>query len=101
MEWKLELVPIPVSDVDRAKAFYTEKAGFNEDLDHRGSDEFRIVQLTPPWVGLLDRARDRNRRHAAGLGPGSAAGGLGHRGCACGARRAGARGQRRPAFRRP
>ena len=48
MEWKLELVPIPVSDVDRAKAFYTEKAGFNEDLDHRGSDEFRVVQLTPP-----------------------------------------------------
>src|SRR5918998_3427014 len=48
MEWKLELVPIPVSDVDRAKAFYTEKAGFNEDLDHRGSDEFRVVQLTLP-----------------------------------------------------
>ena len=48
MEWKLELVPIPVSDVDRAKAFYTEKAGFNEDLDYRGSDEFRVVQLTPP-----------------------------------------------------
>ncbi len=48
MEWKLELVPIPVSDVDRAKAYYTEKVGFNEDLDHRGSDEFRVVQLTPP-----------------------------------------------------
>ena len=48
MYWKLELVPIPVSDVDRAKAFYTEKAGFNADLDHRGSDEFRVVQLTPP-----------------------------------------------------
>ena len=48
MEWKLELVPIPVSDVDRAKAFYTEKAGFDEDLDHRGGDEFRVVQLTPP-----------------------------------------------------
>jgi catechol 2,3-dioxygenase-like lactoylglutathione lyase family enzyme len=48
MEWKLELVPIPVSDVDRAKAFYTEKAGFDEDLDHTGSDEFRVVQLTPP-----------------------------------------------------
>jgi len=48
MEWKLELVPIPVSDVDRAKAFYTEKAGFNEDLDYMGSDEFRVVQLTPP-----------------------------------------------------
>ena len=48
MEWKLELVPIPVSDVDRAKAFYTEKAGFNEDHDYRSGDEFRVVQLTPP-----------------------------------------------------
>ena len=48
MEWKLELVPIPVSDVDRAKVFYTEKVGFIEDLDHRSSDEFRVVQLTPP-----------------------------------------------------
>ncbi|MDQ3783740.1 MAG: VOC family protein [Actinomycetota bacterium] len=48
MEWKLELVPIPVSDVDRAKAFYTEKVGFEKDLDHRSSDEFRVVQLTPP-----------------------------------------------------
>ena len=48
MEWKLELVPIPVSDVDHAKSFYTEKAGFEEDLDHRVSDEFRVVQLTPP-----------------------------------------------------
>src|SRR3712207_9334904 len=48
MEWKLELVPIPVSDVDRAKAFYTEKAGFNADHDHRVSDEIRFVQLTPP-----------------------------------------------------
>jgi len=48
MDMKLELVPIPVSDVDRAKAFYTEKAGFEEDLDHSVSDEFRVVQLTPP-----------------------------------------------------
>jgi catechol 2,3-dioxygenase-like lactoylglutathione lyase family enzyme len=48
MDWKLELVVVPVSDVDRAKAFYTEKVGFNEDLDHRDSDEFRVVQLTPP-----------------------------------------------------
>ncbi len=48
MEWKLELVPIPVSDVDRAKAFYTEKAGFDVDHDYRGGDEFRVVQLTPP-----------------------------------------------------
>ena len=48
MEWKLELVAIPVSDVDRAKAFYTEKAGFNADHDHVVSDEIRFVQLTPP-----------------------------------------------------
>ncbi len=48
MDWKLELVAIPVSDVDRAKAFYTEKAGFIADHDHRVSDEIRFVQLTPP-----------------------------------------------------
>ena len=48
MDWKLELVQVPVSDVDRAKAFYTEKIGFNEDHDHRVSDEIRFVQLTPP-----------------------------------------------------
>jgi predicted enzyme related to lactoylglutathione lyase len=48
MDWKLELVFVPVSDVDRAKAFYTEKAGFNADHDHRVSDEIRFVQLTPP-----------------------------------------------------
>lgn len=48
MDWKLELVAIPVSDVDRAKAFYTEKAGFNADHDHAVSDEIRFVQLTPP-----------------------------------------------------
>ena len=48
MDWKLELVAVPVSDVDRAKAFYTEKAGFNADHDHVVSDEIRFVQLTPP-----------------------------------------------------
>lgn len=48
MDWKLELVAIPVTDVDRAKAFYTEKVGFNADHDHRVSDEMRFVQLTPP-----------------------------------------------------
>ena len=48
MDWKLELVAIPVSDVDRAKAFYTEKVGFNADHDHSVSDEIRFVQLTPP-----------------------------------------------------
>jgi predicted enzyme related to lactoylglutathione lyase len=48
MDWKLELVAVPVSDVDRAKAFYTEQAGFNADHDHRVSDTIRFVQLTPP-----------------------------------------------------
>jgi catechol 2,3-dioxygenase-like lactoylglutathione lyase family enzyme len=48
MDMKLELVAVPVSDVDRAKAFYTEKAGFNADHDHTVSDEIRFVQLTPP-----------------------------------------------------
>lgn len=48
MDWKLELVAIPVSDVDRAKSFYVDKIGFNADHDHRVSDELRFVQLTPP-----------------------------------------------------
>ena len=48
MDWKLELVAIPVSDVDRAIAFYTEKAGFHLDHDHRVSEGLRFVQLTPP-----------------------------------------------------
>jgi len=48
MDYKLELVAVPVSDVDRAKAFYTDQAGFNADHDHRVSDELRFVQLTPP-----------------------------------------------------
>jgi predicted enzyme related to lactoylglutathione lyase len=48
MDWKLELVAIPVSDVDRAKAFYTEKAGFNADHDQSVGDGIRFVQLTPP-----------------------------------------------------
>jgi catechol 2,3-dioxygenase-like lactoylglutathione lyase family enzyme len=48
MDWKLELVAIPVSDVDRAKEFYVDKVGFNADHDHRLSDELRFVQLTPP-----------------------------------------------------
>jgi catechol 2,3-dioxygenase-like lactoylglutathione lyase family enzyme len=64
MEFKLELVLLPVSDVDRAKAFYTEKAGFNLDVDHRAGDEFRVVQMTPPGsacsvtigIGITDAA---------------------------------------------
>src|SRR3569833_2490269 len=48
MDWKLELVAVPVSDVDRAKEFYTSQVGFVADHDHRVSDEIRFVQLTPP-----------------------------------------------------
>jgi catechol 2,3-dioxygenase-like lactoylglutathione lyase family enzyme len=47
MDYKLELVLIPVSDVDRAKAFYVDKLGFNLDVDHQPSEEFRVVQMTP------------------------------------------------------
>ena len=64
MDWKLELVVIPVSDVDRAKAFYAEKVGFHADHDRTVSDEIRFVQLTPPGSacsialgkGIVDRA---------------------------------------------
>jgi catechol 2,3-dioxygenase-like lactoylglutathione lyase family enzyme len=48
MDWKLEVVPVPVSDVDRAKRFYAERVGFVVDLDTRIGDEVRLVQLTPP-----------------------------------------------------
>ncbi len=48
MDWKLELVIVPVSDVDRAKAFYVDKVGFNPDHDQRVNDQLRFVQLTPP-----------------------------------------------------
>jgi catechol 2,3-dioxygenase-like lactoylglutathione lyase family enzyme len=62
MDYRLELIPLPVADVDRAKTFYTEKAGFVEDLDRSGEGGFRVVQLTPPGsacsvaigVGIID-----------------------------------------------
>ena len=64
MDWKIEVVSVPVSDVDRAKAFYTERIGFNADHDHTVSDEMRFVQLTPPGsacsiaigTGIVDSA---------------------------------------------
>ena len=64
MDFKLELVLVPVSDVDRAKEFYVEKCGFNLDVDHQPNDEFRVVQITPPGsacsltigIGLSDAA---------------------------------------------
>ncbi|MGH3972275.1 MAG: glyoxalase superfamily protein [Pseudonocardiaceae bacterium] len=48
MNWKIELVPVPVADVDRAKAFYVERVGFHADHDHQVNDALRFVQLTPP-----------------------------------------------------
>jgi len=50
MDWKLELVVVPVSDVDEAKAFYLDRAGFELNVDHRAGD-FRVVQVTPPGSG--------------------------------------------------
>jgi predicted enzyme related to lactoylglutathione lyase len=51
MDYRLELIAVPVSDVDRAKAFYVEQAGFNADHDHDVSEDIRFVQLTPPGSG--------------------------------------------------
>lgn len=48
MDLRIELILIPVTDVDRAKAFYSEKLGFNVDVDHKAGEDFRVVQLTPP-----------------------------------------------------
>ena len=48
MDYRLELVQVPVTDVDRAKAFYVEQVGFNADHDHQVTEELRFVQLTPP-----------------------------------------------------
>jgi catechol 2,3-dioxygenase-like lactoylglutathione lyase family enzyme len=64
MDWKLELVAVPVSDVDRAKDFYVSKVGFDADHDHHVSDDLRFVQLTPPGsacsiaigTGIVDSA---------------------------------------------
>ena len=51
MDWTLEVVVVPVTDIDRSKAFYTEKLGFNADVDTNVGDSFRVVQLTPPGSG--------------------------------------------------
>jgi catechol 2,3-dioxygenase-like lactoylglutathione lyase family enzyme len=51
MDWKLEVVVVPVSDVDRSKAFYSEQVGFHVDVDHSPNENVRIVQLTPPGSG--------------------------------------------------
>jgi catechol 2,3-dioxygenase-like lactoylglutathione lyase family enzyme len=48
VNYKLELITIPVADMDRAEAFYSEQVGFHVDIDHRGGGDFRVIQLTPP-----------------------------------------------------
>ncbi len=64
MDWTIETILIPVTDVDRAKAFYADQLGFHLDVDHQASETFRVVQLTPPGsacsitmgVGITDAA---------------------------------------------
>jgi catechol 2,3-dioxygenase-like lactoylglutathione lyase family enzyme len=51
MDWKIEMIPVPVTDVDRAKKFFAEQIGWPVDVDHATGDDFRIVQLTPPGSG--------------------------------------------------
>ena len=51
MDWRLEVVVVPVSDVDRAKEFYADRLGFALDTDHRAGEHFRVVQVTPPGSG--------------------------------------------------
>lgn len=96
MDFTLELVLIPVSDVDRAKTFYTERAGFELDVDQHPSDEFRVVQMTPPGSACSDHHRDRNHGRGAGLRPGHAPDRLRHRGRPGRARRTRGRRQRDP-----
>ena len=71
MDWKLELITIPVSDVDRAKAFYVDQVGFVADHDHRVSDDLRFVQLTPRGsacsIALGTGLTDKTPGSAAGL----------------------------------
>jgi predicted enzyme related to lactoylglutathione lyase len=71
MDWKLELIQVPVSDVDRAKAFYTEKVGFLAEHDHQVDERVRFVQLTPPGsscsIALTTGAHDMEPGSIVGL----------------------------------
>ena len=71
MDMKLELVPIPVSDVDRAKAFYTDRLGFVEDVDVRPAEGVRVVQLTPPGSPTRTATPSLCRRWPGGPGTSS------------------------------
>jgi len=71
IEWRLELVQVPVSDVDRAKAFYVDQVGFIAEHDHQVTDELRFVQLTPPGsacsIALTTGAHQMQPGSVAGL----------------------------------
>jgi len=69
---KLEVVPVPVADVDRAKAFYVDQIGFNADHDHQVNDDLRFVQLTPPGSqqGLMMVVADAQAAHDMLVGRG-------------------------------
>jgi catechol 2,3-dioxygenase-like lactoylglutathione lyase family enzyme len=71
MDFRLELVAVPVSDVDRAKAFYTDKVGFHADQDHQVNPQLRFVQLTPPGsacsIAIGDGLTDAQPGSARGL----------------------------------
>jgi len=65
MNWTLELVVVPVSDIDRSKSFYTDQLGFGLDVDHSAGEDFRVVQLTPPG-SACSIALMKNQPTAAG-----------------------------------
>jgi len=99
MDWKLELVLIPVSDVDRAKAFYTESVGFNLDVDTSPTEGFRVVQMSPPGSACSITIGTGLTDAAPGVVPGHAPGRQRHRGRTRRARGARGGGQRDPALR--
>ena len=76
MDWKLEVVPIPVSDVDSAKRFYSEQVGFAVDLDTHIGEGMRLVRADSARLGLLDPPERRDPEHGAGSAGGLAAGRL-------------------------
>lgn len=80
MDFTLELIVVPVSDVDRAKAFYIDRAGFELLVDSSAGPDFRIVQLIPSRFRVRDRDRDRDRLDGAGFAPRPAPRGQRHRG---------------------
>ena len=100
MDWTLELIVVPVSDVDRAKAFYTDQLGFGLDVDMTTGPDFRVVQLTPPGSACSIAIGIGLSETAPGTLHGLAAVRRRHRGCPPPARRARRGRQRTLPFRR-